>query len=100
MLNAVGPYKSTDGGSTWVKLGSPAGWGYGSIIGIDQQGTIYARAPVGLVRSQDGGASWTPLPTTGLPVPVKVLAIDPQNPNHLFAGTAAGVFEITLAAQD
>ena len=102
VLNVVGPYKSTDSGSTWVKLGSPAGWGYGSIIGIDQQGTIYARAPVGLVRSQDGGANWSPLPAIGLPSPVHVLAIaiDPQNPNHLFAGTGAGVFEITLVPQD
>ena len=29
-----------------------------------------------------------------------VLGIDPQNPNHLFAGTGAGVFEITLAQQE
>jgi hypothetical protein len=27
---------------------------------------------------------------------VSVLAFDAQNPNHLFAGTGGGVFEITL----
>ena len=83
-----------------MKLSLPAGWGYGSLIGVDQQGTVYARAPVGLVRSQNGGANWIPLPATGLPSPVQALAIDPQNPNHLFAGTGAGVFEITLAQQE
>jgi hypothetical protein len=49
------------------------------------------------VRSMDGGATWNALPTAGLSSGVSVLAFDPQNPNHLFAGTGGGVFEITLA---
>lgn len=55
------------------------------------------------MRSMDGGATWNALPTAGLSSGVSVLAFDPQNSNHLFAGTGGGfglagggVFEITL----
>jgi hypothetical protein len=45
----------------------------------------------------DGGATWNALPTAGLSSGVSVLAFDPQNLNHLFAGTGGGgVVEITL----
>ncbi len=45
----------------------------------------------------DGGTTWNALPTAGLSSSMTVLALDPQNPNHLFAGTyGGGVFEITL----
>ena len=67
-----------------------------SLLGIDQQGTLYAVTPVGFARSKDGGATWNALPTAGLISGIGVLAFDPQNPNHLFTGTGAGVFEITL----
>ena len=87
----VGPFKSTDGGATWVKLDGV------SLLGFDQLGTVYANTPAGVARSQDHGATWNPLPTAGLISGIGVLAFDPQNPNHLFTGTAAGVFEITLA---
>lgn len=47
-------------------------------------------------RSTDGGASWTDITgagATGLPnVPVRAIAINPTNPNHLYVGTEIGVF--------
>jgi len=91
LLKNLGQFKSTDGGSTWVKLDGV------SVIGFDQQGTVYANTPAGTARSQDHGATWNVLPTAGLIAGIGVLAFDPQNANHLFTGTAAGVFEITLA---
>ena len=87
----VGQFKSTDGGATWVKLDGV--W----LLGFDQQGTVYANTPAGIARSQDHGATWNALPTAGLISGIGVLAIDPQNLNHLFTGTTGGVFEITLA---
>jgi photosystem II stability/assembly factor-like uncharacterized protein len=90
-LKDLGCFKSTDGGVTWVKLDGV------SLLGFDQQGMPYASTPAGVARSQDHGATWNVLPTAGLIAGVGVLAFDPQNPNHLFTGTAAGVFEITLA---
>ena len=90
LLKFLGQFKSADGGATWVKLDGV------SLLGIDQQGTLYAVTPVGFARSKDSGATWNALPTAGLISGIGVLAFDPQNPNHLFTGTGAGVFEITL----
>jgi hypothetical protein len=89
----VGQFKSTDSGSTWVKLDGV------SLLGIDPQGTLYANTSAGPARSQDHGATWNALPIAGLIFGsgIGVLAFDPQNPNHLFTGTGTGVFEITLA---
>ena len=89
----VGQFKSTDSGSTWVKLDGV------SLLGIDPQGTLYANTSAGAARSQDHGATWNALPTAGLIFGsgIGVLAFDPQNPNHLFTWTVVGVFEITLA---
>jgi photosystem II stability/assembly factor-like uncharacterized protein len=102
----IGVYRSADGGATWSKLTLPGGAPpEASLVGIDQNGTVYATATgsqSGLFRSQDSGVTWNVLPTNGLPGGGggSVLGIDPQNPNHLFAGTGAGVFEITLAQQE
>jgi photosystem II stability/assembly factor-like uncharacterized protein len=101
----IGVYRSADSGATWAKLDLPGGAPpVAYLVGIDQSGTVYATATgsqSGLFRSQDGGVTWSALPTNGLPGGgggANVLAFDPQNPNHLFAGTSAGgVFEITLA---
>jgi photosystem II stability/assembly factor-like uncharacterized protein len=96
--NGLGLFKSVDGGATWVKLDRPGD--VGSILGISPQGTLYAGGSSGLVRSVDGGSTWSDLVTTGLTSGVNVLAFDPQDPNHLFAGTHnAGVFEITLTPE-
>jgi photosystem II stability/assembly factor-like uncharacterized protein len=92
VLKELGQFKSTDGGATWVKLDGV------SVFAIDQQGTLYAGTPAGIARSPDRGATWNVLPTAGLLSGIGVLAFDPQDPNHLFTGTGAGVFEITLAA--
>jgi hypothetical protein len=100
VVKAIGVYKSADGGATWVKLDVP-GDPYTWLLGTDGQGALYAWvwSQAAFARSQDGGASWHLLPTTGLlpNAPIKTLAIDPQDANHLFAATYAGLFEIRLA---
>ena len=86
-------------GSTWAKLDMPGDPFKSNLLGVDPQGTLYARVTAGLVRSMDGGATWNALPTAGLSSEVGVLAFDPQNPNHLFAGTGGGgVFEMLAFA--
>ncbi len=94
----LGWFRSADGGATWAKLDLPGDPFQFNLLGVDPQGTLYyAGAAEVLVRSMDGGATWNALPTAGLSSVVSVLAFDPLNPNHLFAGTGGGgVFEITL----
>ncbi len=97
VFKAIGLYGSYDGGATCAKLKLPGGVGYQQLLGVDQRGTVYAPTLAGLVRSQDGGATWSPLPSFGLPAYVRELVFDPQDADHLFPGTySAGSFEIRL----
>ena len=46
-----------------------------------------------LYKSTDGGGSWQAI-ARGLPRNYGALAIDPQTPTRLYAGTLAGVFDL------
>jgi photosystem II stability/assembly factor-like uncharacterized protein len=91
-----GIHKTTDGGSSWVLLSTALD---ARAIAIDPQtpDTLYVGTLMyGIYKSMDGGASWFPA-NNGLvdpidPIPnatVKCLAIDPQTPSTLYAGTWA-----------
>jgi photosystem II stability/assembly factor-like uncharacterized protein len=86
-------FKSTDGGETWtaVKYGV-----FGVASDPQDSNTLYTVAG-SISRSPDGGASWEPM-NAGLPSPfsAKTLAMDPQNPKRIYAGTYGGLFAITL----
>ena len=91
-------FKSTNGGGNWA----PANTGLPDVfvraLAIDPQttSTIYAGTsgafigPVfrGMFKSIDGGMNWTPLASTPGPASVVSVAIDPQNPSIVYAGTA------------
>ncbi len=52
--------------------------------------TVYAGGPMGVFRSEDGGAHWSAL-NAGLGNPyVTALAIDPQSHLELYAGIDGG----------
>src|SRR5206468_3734344 len=111
-----GVYKSTSGGAGWsaVNTGLPYYYGryyfrpYVTALAIDPQTptTLYAgTGGSGVFKSTDGGASWSAV-NTGLPYSgpsytphysyVPALAIDPQTPATLYAGTSgSGVFKST-----
>lgn len=56
---------------------------------------IYAAGVAGGAwRSTNGGASWAPLADTIASIAVNSLAIDPQNPDVIYAGTGEGYFAI------
>jgi len=97
-------WKTTDGGKTWLDLGSYAA-NYVNAIVIDPQepNNVYLGTNNGVLRSTDAGANWTlmnaglPLNMFGLPPSIHFLAIDPQNPARLYAASyEGGVFVITV----
>ena len=82
-------YKTTDGGANWfVVLG-----GIISALAISPSApsTIYASRfaiaalsqPQGILRSVDGGLTWSNVSTHA---PFKVLAVDPRNPETVYGG--------------
>jgi photosystem II stability/assembly factor-like uncharacterized protein len=109
---AGGPilWKSTDGAATWQPLGAFAPhittWQTNDVYAIAVDPRDPARAYVGfvypdnLMRTDDGGATWTRA-TTGLGAgAVTSIAIDPANPDVLYAGVyLSGVFRSTNRGQ-
>src|SRR3989442_7816725 len=104
-----GVYKSADGGTSWNATGLSnlrGGIGFTSALAIDPQPptTLYATSGSyvgslfigGVFKSTDAGESWSAV-SAGLPnLPVTALAIDPQTPTTLYAGTErGGVFKST-----
>jgi photosystem II stability/assembly factor-like uncharacterized protein len=82
-----GVFKSVDAGLTWTDTGlvsCPAAL----VIDPKNPNTIYAATDSGVMKSIDGGGSWTPI-NAGLGTKsVTALAIDSQSPQILYA--AAG----------
>jgi photosystem II stability/assembly factor-like uncharacterized protein len=78
--------KSVDSGSTWTHSFE---WSNGPLnaLVIDSRNpaTLYAGTPDGVYKSADGGASWSNI---GLSMGVTSLALDPGDPNTIYA--AAG----------
>src|SRR5436305_1217180 len=92
---AYAAYRSQDGGATWKKL--PAGIS-GITVAPGRFRTLYAfdGEQQHLLRSEDGGTSWTvvnrgpfpPVPALYIGAP---LAVDPADPSTLFLATADGL---------
>ncbi|MBI9052150.1 MAG: hypothetical protein JEZ00_22230 [Anaerolineaceae bacterium] len=103
---ANGVFKTTDGGENWQQVinGLPKEAIYSMTIDPQNPSTIYAGLGTGsgLYKSTDDGASWVPK-NYGLfvlagdmkvkaPTWVFAIAIDPQNPDIMYAG-GHGVFK-------
>lgn len=92
-----GIYKSTDGGETWTQAGLPNSERITKII-VDPRAadTVYACVPGrlwsdsaerGLYKTSDGGKSWSLVLKGGnLSTGCGSVAMDPKNPDVLFAG--------------
>ena len=101
MRNSVsigdGVYKSTDGGETWTNMGLPQSERIDRIIVSPANGAVvYACVPGklwsdsrdrGLYKTMDGGKTWSLiLAGPNLSTGCAGLAMDPKNPDTLFAG--------------
>ncbi|WP_111683343.1 WD40/YVTN/BNR-like repeat-containing protein [Winogradskyella tangerina] len=92
-------YKSTNGGKTWKKThddyldGIYFSYGYyfGHIhVSPANEDHIYIYG-VPIVKSKDGGKSWTSISAENVHADHHALWINPKNPNHLIDGNDGGV---------
>ena len=95
-----GVYKSVDGGKTWTNSGLPNAGRIGrivvhpknpDIVFVAASGRLYSENPDrGVYRSTDGGETWTKTldhKVDGREIGAIDIAMDPANPNVLYAST-------------
>lgn len=93
-----GVYKSTDGGETWTNMGLPGTERItriivnpknGNVVYVCAPGPLWSDSPNrGLYKTSDGGKIWSLiLKGTNLSTGCSSVAMDPTDPEHLFAGT-------------
>jgi photosystem II stability/assembly factor-like uncharacterized protein len=105
-----GVFKSTDAGVNWMAMNNGL-VAQGSVsfavnaLAIDPltPSTLYAGVAAGFLskgvfKSTDAGINWMAMnnglvPSGSVPVAVNALAIDPQTPSTLYAGTSSGIFK-------
>lgn len=91
-------HKSLDGGSTWThNKFSVESWADAVAIHPSNDNVIYVGGSVAskptVFKSIDGGSSWSKKILTGGPgLSVNSLAVDPNTPSRLYAGTMWGLF--------
>lgn len=96
-----GPYRSTDGGDHWEKLGFPdLGMTVWSMLfnPKDPQIMYLGTAPAAVYRSDNGGDTWRRLPKAQQPERVQMgfatrlirMTADPSNPDEIYAGVEVG----------
>jgi photosystem II stability/assembly factor-like uncharacterized protein len=82
-------YKTADGGISWRSVWQSQDFLLALAIDPTASTTIYAGTNNGLLETTDGGSNWS---HTGLHPVVNVLAIDPLNPNVVYAATTSDDF--------
>jgi photosystem II stability/assembly factor-like uncharacterized protein len=97
-INA-GAHRSDDGGLTWSRIDDPAnGFFNANVQSIkvdpaDSSRVLIGMWRAGVFRTTDGGVSWT-LSNQGLnALSVGAVAIDPEAPGIVYAGTEYGVWK-------
>lgn len=85
-----GIWRSADGGDTWARVRQGI-YSESAVrafaVHPREPHIMYAGAESGIYRSEDRGASWERLDSPMNTLPIWALAIDPVDPNILFAGT-------------
>jgi photosystem II stability/assembly factor-like uncharacterized protein len=87
-----GGWLSTDGGDSWKRVEGPNGlWSESRVYCLSihpgEPRTIFAGADDGIYKSSDGGQSFTRLDSPMNSCDVWKIAVDPADPDIIFAGT-------------
>lgn len=96
-----GPYRSSDGGDHWEKLGFPdLGMTVWSMLfhPTNPQIMYLGTAPAAVYRSDNGGDTWRRLPNARQTERVQMgfdsrlirMTVDPSNPDEIYAGVEVG----------
>ena len=96
-----GLWLSPDGGDSWRRAGGGL-WGESRVFGLTlhaaEPRTLFAGANDGIYKSADGGQSFARLESPMNACDVWKIAVDPNNPDILFAGfDIFGDFDLSLA---
>jgi photosystem II stability/assembly factor-like uncharacterized protein len=96
--NDTGLYQTTNGGANWTSVGYGMTAGYGrqadAVIAMavdpEDSNIVYAGTSAGIFKSSDGGISWSAVKSRLItdangPLVISALAIDPQNPDTVYA---------------
>ena len=92
-------YKSEDGGASWVHVGRGMREGitiFALAIDGQQPGHIYAGTTAGIYRSDNDGETWKLITPDDLDWTVTALAIQPDDPAVLYAGTEHSGLYVSL----
>jgi photosystem II stability/assembly factor-like uncharacterized protein len=95
----TGVWLSADGGDSWKRAGGDL-WNEGRVYALSvhphEPRTVFAGAHDGIYKSTDGGMSFTHLDSPMNALDVWRIAVDPTDPDIIFAGTRpAAVFRST-----
>lgn len=102
-LRDAGIWKTTDGGGSWTDLTpglKDVDSGHGLVVMIGDRTTrnfILIATRYGLIRSTDGGATWSApsLPTPPGSVAIHSLAVNPKNASEIYYGTNSTFYRTT-----
>jgi photosystem II stability/assembly factor-like uncharacterized protein len=83
---AQGLYRSDDGGYTWQQLGAEPLFSGGIALDPRDVQTLYGATAAGVMKSTDGGATFTRLWVAGS-VAATGIGLDPVDPQTLYAAT-------------
>ena len=105
-----GVFKSINGGKNWTAMNTGLTDTNVLVIAINPQtpDTLYTGTYTysegvfvgGVFKSTDGGTNWTPMNSGLTNTYVNTIAINPQAPDTLYAGTDSGVFKSTNGGTD
>jgi photosystem II stability/assembly factor-like uncharacterized protein len=99
-----GVNKSVNGGATWNATGPITGSVRCLAIDPTNTSTVYAGVSNGVYKTTNGGDSWTAMSNgivfplvsnANFPVAIRAIAIDPSNPQTVYAASGLGFYKTT-----